>query len=333
MSLPAKLFFPFTAACALFLGCFPSETTDVSTPDGIRNALKKNPEDTAALYARVKYFINEKKYDSALVDMKTLIGKDSERSDYYVTIGDIYLYTNQTRFTRDAFEKAIKIKPSNQEAQMKLAELFLYVKMYKESIDHLDEVLKVNKRNPKAYYMKGIAFKEAGDTAMAMSSFLTATEQDAEYALAYEQLGLIYAANHDPRALDFYKNALRINPKNALVFYNIGLFYQENGEQEKAAETYRELLELQPDYYYAAYNLGYMAFLKKNDMKNALSWFEKAVSINPEYFEGIYMIGLCQENLGNIQIAISAYKKCLAIQPKYTLAMKALERLGVKEKL
>ena len=303
-------------------------------PEDVKNwgeALRKNPQDTAALYARANYFIKNKKFDSALLDMQQLIRIDSSRAAYFITLGDIYLFTNRTRFTRQAFEKAIRLNPANEEAQMKLAELYLYVEMHKEALDQLNDVLKVNRRNPKAYYMKGMVYKEAGDTTLALSSFLTATEQDPSYALAFEQMGLIYAVKHDQRAPDFYKTALRINPDNPTVMYNLGMYYQQHSLPDKAIETYQELLRLHPDHANAAYNIGFIKSEIEKKPQEALDWFKKAAGINPAYAEAHYMVGYSLEPSGKRSEAIEAYRKSLKADPSFMLARQALQRLGVSQ--
>lgn len=300
---------------------------DLSDINGINQAISRNPRDTAALYARAKYFLERRQTDSALLDMKSLIDIDTTKASYYITLGDIYLYTNRTRYSREAFERAVAIAPGSVEAHMKLAELYLYVEMYKESIRELNEVLRIDKHNPKAYYMKGVIYKETGDTALSISSFLTTTEQDAEYAHAFEQLGLIYAARQDTRALDFYRNALRINPKNSLVTYNIGRFYQDLKEWDKAIQTYRELVALDPTYSNAYYNIGYIIFEVNDKPGEALPYFEKAVEANPSYAQAHYMKGLCRERLGDIQAAIADYKLSAELAPGFDLPKMGLARL------
>lgn len=317
----------------LLNSCGPDQPADLSTFEGINRTLVKNPRDTAALYARANHYLARKNLDSALLDMQALLQLDSTNAAYYITLGDIYLFGNRTRYTRQAFEKAIQLSPASEEAHMKLAELFLYVEMHQESLNELNEVLRINKHHPKAYYMKGMVYKEGKDTALAISSFLTTTEQDPEYALAYEQLGLIYAARRDPRALDFYRNALRINPKNTLVQYNIGLFYQENGEPDKAIELYKELLVTDPSYAYAHYNIGYIFYELKKKPAEALPHFEQALNAKPDYAEARYMTGLCKEDLGKRNEAIADYRASLQLNPELELARHALARLGAPEKV
>jgi len=293
-------------------------------------ALAENPNDTTALYARARYFLQAGNADSALLDMQRLIAIDSTRAAYFITMGDIYLVSNRTRYTRQALQKAISLSPERVDAHMKLAELYLYVEMRQDALNELNEVLRRNKTNPKAYYLKGIIYKEGGDTALAISSLLTASEQDPQYADAYEQLGLIYAAKHDPRCLDFYNNVLRINPANSLTKYNIGYFHQTHGALDKAMETYDLLMKADPKFPLAPYNMGFILFEYQNKPKEALPYFMQAASLKPDYAEAVYMAGLCNEKLGNKEGAIIDYRDALKRRPGFELALSGLQRLGEK---
>lgn len=316
-------------ALIILISC--SKTThDLNTINGINAALTENPSDTAARFARAKYYQAKGKNDSALADMQVLVKTDSLRPDYYLTMADIYLAVNQTRYTRKALQRAISLNSDLEIAHMKLAELYLYVEMRQEALNELNEVLKRNKTNPKGYYLKGMIYKESGDTALAISSFITTTEQDPNYALAYEQLGLIYAAKEDKRCLDFYTNALRINPKNSLTRYNVGYFHQTVGDTANALKTYRELIAIDPSFANAYYNIGYILFELKNNPKEAIPYFLQAAATKPGYVEAVYMSGLCNERLGNKELALKDFSSALKLDPNFELAQRALERLGGK---
>lgn len=323
-----RFFFTLFSVFILLIASCGSAPVDLSTIEGMNAALKDNPNDTAALYARARYYLTKGNADSAVVDMQQLIKIDSTRSCYFVTLADIYLVTNRTRFTRQALQKAISLDAGNLDAHMKLAELYLYVEMRQEALNALNEVLKRNKTNPKAYYLKGMVYKEGGDTALAISSFLTATEQDPQYANAFEQLGLIYAAKHDKRAIDFYNNVLKINPNNSQTRYNIGFFYQQHGELEKAIEVYTELATKDPSYPFSHYNIGFILFEFQGKPSEALPYFIQAAKVKPDYAEAIYMAGLCNEKTGNRELAIQDYREALKRNPRFELAIAALQRLG-----
>ena len=59
-------------------------------------------------------------------------------------------------------------------------------------------------------------------------------------------------------AKDLLERALRENPESASVHYNLGVFYQSEGERTLAAEHFREALRLKPDHANAARELKAM---------------------------------------------------------------------------
>src|SRR6185369_1058886 len=144
----------------------------------------------------------------------------------------------------------------NVDAMLKLAELYFYVKKYDKSIEYINMALKINKYNAKAYFMKGMNYKEIKDTAKAISSMQTAVEQDQTYYNAYMQLGILNAAQKNPLAVQYYKNALRIQPNSTEAWYDIGKYYQDVMDWTQASEAYATLLKIDPKYKNAFYNLG-----------------------------------------------------------------------------
>jgi tetratricopeptide (TPR) repeat protein len=128
-------------ALFLFAAC-GNKTHDLESISGMNAALAENPSDTAARFARARYYQGKGKSDSALADMQVLVKADSLRPDYYLTMADIYLAVNQTRYTRMALQRAISLNSELEIAHMKLAELYLYVQMRQEALNELNEVLK-----------------------------------------------------------------------------------------------------------------------------------------------------------------------------------------------
>jgi tetratricopeptide (TPR) repeat protein len=49
-----------------------------------------------------------------------------------------------------------------------------------------------------------------------------------------------------PPAVDAYREALRINPKDALALKRLGVVYVIQGERDRAAEVQQTLLKLDP---------------------------------------------------------------------------------------
>ena len=294
----------------------------------INEKIKQNPDDPELYHQRARYFFETKKdINAAMDDMSRLFMIDSSKVDYFITLSDIYFVKGLAGNVKASLEKALELDPGNIAARMKLAELYLYLKNYHEAISNIDKVLKTDKYHAKAYFIKGMAFKEMGDTAKAASSFQTTVEQDPDYYDAYMQLGLLFAARKNKMALDYYNSALKINPRSIEAWYALGIFFQENGMHKKAIESYYNILDIDSDHVNAHYNLGYVHSEYLGDHKTAIIHYGNAILYKPSYFEAYYMRGYSYERLKEYEKALENYNQALKLNPEYSLAAKGKGRL------
>jgi tetratricopeptide (TPR) repeat protein len=176
--------------------------------------------------------------------------------------------------------------------------------------------------------MKGMNFKEAGDTTKAISSMQTAVEQENNYYNAYIQLGLLCAAQHNKLAEDYYANALRIQPSSLEALYDFGRLYQDEKNYPKAIEMYLRILSLNKDIFDAQYNLGYIHMSEKK-YTEAMKYFSEAIRIEPKNPKGYYGRGYCYQMSGDVQSATDDYKNTLTLEPNFALAKKGLKEMKV----
>lgn len=328
------------AGFILFSSC-GNETTnsDNSTADSLKPKLPEelaklneqiaaNPKNADLYHARAKYYLNERNFEAGFEDMRQVMTIDSFKAEYFITLSDLYFVTNQTGNSKASLEKCLTLDDKNVDAMMKLAELYFYVKKHDKCFEYLNMALKIDKYNSKAYFMKGMNYKELKDTAKAISSMQTAVEQDQTYFNAYVQLGLLNAAQKNPIAINYYKNALRIKPNSPEVWYAVGKFYQDVENWDKAIETYNALLELDPKNKNANYNLGGIFMVGKKDYKKAVGYFTKALTIDPAYVDAYYGRGASYQLMGDKKNAVVDYKACLTINPQYGAATVALEGIN-----
>lgn len=295
---------------------------------GLSDSISKNPNDPELFYRRANYYLSRHDLSRAKADVTRMMSLDSTKSKYLVTYSDFNFISNKTSESKRALEKAVSIDPKNIDAHLKLAELFLYVRQYKQSLAHLDEVIALDKYNAKAYFLKGMDFKEVGDTGKAISSMETTIEQDPEYYNAWMQLGLLHGALGNPIAVDYYDGALKLNPRSTEALYNKGLFIQEVlGNTKEARKVYQLLLNVDSLHAKAWFNVGYLEVLEKQDFNKALDCFMRSYKYDPEYADAVYMMGYCEERLNKMPEAISDYKTALAILPTHYQAKEALMRL------
>ncbi len=288
----------------------------------------RNDNENDELYiSRAKYYLKNRKTDSAMRDILFALDINPENSEHYVTLSDAYLMLGNPDKCKNALDKAIDLDAGNKEALLKLAELFLIMKKYKGTFETIDKILKIDAVNPLAYFIRAYAFLENGDTTGAIKDFKNAAYQDQEYYDAYMQLGLISAARKEPVAVDYFNNAINIAPDNVQPYYQLGLFYQKNNQIEKAVSTYISILQINPGFIFAIYNLGYISLVYIQDFETAIDYFTRVIDIDPQYAEAYFNRGYCYELLNEMSFAKKDYKKTLELKTNYPGAIDGLNRL------
>jgi len=118
-------------------------------------------------------------------------------------------------------------------------------------------------------------------------------------------------------AINVYKKALNLEPKNVDVLIKIGLSYRHLEEYEIAIDYYDKVLEIEPDNKTALNNIGYVMEVR-GEIEDAIEMYKKSLEIDPNY--DIPLV-----NLTNIYFdrkeytnAITVFKDALKIDPLNT---------------
>jgi tetratricopeptide (TPR) repeat protein len=234
---------------------------------------------------------------------------------------DVQLKKENFSASFSCLEKARALDSTNIEVNLKLSQFYLFLKQWEPAIARANDALKVDRTNAKAYFLKGMAFKDFGDTTKAISNFQTAIEQDANFYEPFIQLGLISTAKHDSSALAYYNNALLLKPASTEALYGKAWFYQSHGKWNPALELYQLIPSDATQYFSAQYNCGYLFFNAK-DYKRALKFFNEAAKYKIPKAQ--YMKGLTFDAIGQKDSAQFYYRRCLAIDSTYAEARKRL---------
>lgn len=306
------------------------DSTAQNMPDELKqiNAqLLADPNNADLYHKRARYYLNANKFEEGFADMDRVLKIDSTKVDYFLTLSDLYFITNKTGKAKTALEKCIALDEKNVDALLKLAELYLYVRKSEQSMKYINMALRVNKYNAKAYFMKGMNYKELKDTAKAISSMQTAVEQDQQFYNAYIQLGILCAAKKNSLAVQYYKNAIRIQANSKEAWYNLGKCYQDMNDWNNALEAYSNLIQIDAGNKYAHYNMGviHLVNFKKYDV--AISHFTEAIKIDPNYAQAYYGRGVCYQSKGDKKQAVTDFQFCLHLNPKFEAAIIALKEL------
>ena len=296
--------------------------------DSLNTAIKADPGNSDLYYQRAINHYSNRDLASSLSDVGRALKLDSSNVDYYMLLSNLKMLSKQSREARNALIKANELEPQNIDVLLKLGELYMLVEDFKNSFGYLSKVLEVDIHNATAYRLKGFNYKYAGDTIKAVSSFQTAIEQDPNDYDSYLQLGLLYSIYLDPIAIDYYNNALKVNPNSLEALYAKGLHLQQENKSREALGVYARIAALNANYFNAYYNSGYIYLEHLQVYDSAAILFTEALDHGPDqYFQAIYNRGLAYERLEDFKNAKLDYTEVLSINPQFDLAALGLSRL------
>lgn len=292
--------------------------------------IRESPNDPELYYRRGRFHLESDNVFSALNDAQKALELDSSRSDYWLLLADVQFKLGKFSETRRILEKVLQRNPDNTDALLNYAEFQLYLQDYPKVFEYVNRVLHKAPYTARAYFIKGMAYLEMGDTALAQSSFETVVDIDPEHFHAHMQLGLLHGARLSPLCEPHYRQAMRLNPQKPESYYGLAYYYQQTGQTDKAIDMYKVLLHNVPGNPAALFNLGYLYMLYKKEYPIAIQYFSEAIRYDSKFAEAYYNRGYAYELMGEKQAAARDYHNALAIKPDFNLARRGLSRLGIR---
>ena len=299
----------------------------VPVMEDLNAAILENPEDPELYFLRAQELYYSGVPEAALQDMYQAMLYDSINPKYLFLTGDIMLEMGQGVKAIMLMQNGTVYHPEEPEFYLRAAEYNMYMNNHQGALDYLNACLKnVDVHNADAYFLKGYVFKESGDTSKAISNFQTAAEQDPTYYDAYMQTGLLYSKQKNPLAVQYFENALRVDPKSREAMYAKAYHYQYTTDFVAAIKEYKNLVKEIPQDEEGFYNIGF-CYLELDSLKKAYEHFKLATQIAPEYAEAYYMKGHCSEIVDDKVDALKNYEQALKLSPGNEVILEAIKRI------
>lgn len=198
-------------------------------------------------------------------------------------------------------------------------------------------------------FEQAVAHQRAGKVEEAVAEYRALLKIAPGAYPAYINLGLIYQARHDDKSAEAaFKQAARLEPKNAVPPTQLALLYlsQQRAQEAKAqadravaldpksaqahfarggcfvalkkpqlAEPeYREAVRLAPQNAQARINLGYV-LANQHHYEAARAAFEKAVELEPKNAQAWLYLGVIRQGLKQYHVGIAAYRRAAELDP------------------
>jgi len=319
----------FIANCMALLER-PEEEKEILRQAGtiLEEQVKKNPKNPV-IHCFLGYFYGEleqpekskEEYKKAILCYEQMIEKNPNDYRAYREIGGIYyLELNNVEASIEAYKKALRINPYDANIYRELAEKYTKVQNREEAIEAYTKALELQPNNIETCY----SFAEYLTT-------LKMYNESIELNKHFKNMARIYDSNLEnyPKALEYYKQAIKLKPANAWLYGRLASVYEEMGQYENAVGAYKQVILLEPNSAYYYHDLA-QAYCKLGNYQEAIESYKKAIKISidniddeePDYY--CFLLGNIYFKISDYKNAIVYHKRAIEIDPDYAEAYCAL---------
>ena len=128
----------------------------------------------------------------------------------------------------------------------------------------------------KATYTRAISAVKAGQDKKAIQLFTGLTRDYPDFAASFTNLGLLYLRHEKlDEAEHAFKQAITINPADAIAYNHLGIVLRQRGQFVQARQAYESALRINSGYASAHLNLGILNDLYLQNLKTALQHYQR----------------------------------------------------------
>lgn len=262
---------------------------------------------------------------------------NGETAMYLLNLTNIFYQKGADAFTAKEFEAAIKdFEKAYNIAQMddrfdtiaafNIGMSGVNSKQPKIASEYLSKCIEVGYKNPSVYLYYSRAEKQIGDTTKAFEILADArVEFPDEKSLQLEEAQLFLETGAHDKLINSLKESIAADPTNSNLYRILGQTYENTGDEDNALIYYKEAVAIKPDFGDAIFNIGAIYVNRASvlyaeaanlpfeetvkyeelkeaadeNLKEALPYLEKSLSLNPE--DNI-VIGALNETYRNLKM-------------------------------
>jgi len=119
------------------------------------------------------------------------------------------------------------------------------------------------------------------------------------------------------------KRLVQLKPRDAEVYYVLGLNFEKMAQYEESAKCYQNTIKLEPEHAEAYLRLG-MILSQIESNGESIPFLERAIELNPNNSEAHFRLGLAYDKTKDYESAVDSFKQAIKIDPWFAKAHKCL---------
>jgi tetratricopeptide (TPR) repeat protein len=117
------------------------------------------------------------------------------------------------------------------------------------------------------------------------------------------------------RAIETAKMALQLQPDHGIALFNLGSLYAATGQFDLARPRFKETLRIYPNYAEAHSNLGQL-LAQQGDVDGGIREFHRAIELNPSLSAPYLNLGVALARQGRIEAAVRPLEQAARLAPE-----------------
>jgi Tetratricopeptide repeat. len=177
----------------------------------------------------------------------------------------------------------------------------------------------------------GTRLAKAGEMQKAEENFLKAIELNPQYPQSYHNLGILQATQQRTHeSIKNLKKLIELEPDIAEHYCNLGIVYYLEGTYYESELFFSKALEIDNGHQSTLFNLGKLLFnLERTD--EAISLIERFHNMESSNTEAMFVLGMCYQKKNDMKNAQTYLEKTLDIDPGHREARNMLIKLNDSE--
>lgn len=245
------------------------------------------------------------------------LSNEHQQSDLHLTpesLGDKYFYQGDYLAAINNYHQALKNKVQDVEIYYKIGLSYNNLADYQTAITNYNQAININVNYGKAYYQRGLAYYQLGNYQMAIEDYNQAMRINPDVAAIYKsRADARYQIGDHQGAIEDFHQAIKISPHDAINRQNKESF----PEIWDDTNDLFKLIPVKSDDAIGYKNRGDYS-LKLGDYARAITDYQQAIKINPDYADAYFHCGNAHFDLGDYEAAIDDFSQVIKISYNYS---------------
>lgn len=242
---------------------------------------RANPPDHVKLLKAGEEFVLRGEYEKALALFEEA-RELRESARIHVSIGETRELIGQDDKAHESYDAAIELNPLYINAYLRSAALYQKQGNLDAALAAFKKVAEISPNNPSRHFSIGNILIQKGDMARAQEAFTLAVKQEA--AMASEIAEELMKSGKDDMAEHFFRTSLVKQGNNIHVYNRLGIALRRQGKWKEAVLEYEAAIKIDPRDAAIHFNLG-KACMEGGQKERAYQAFRKALELDAGFTE------------------------------------------------